>query len=652
MENITVAVRVRPLLETEKIQKKDRRQSFLVNAEESDRTIHILDSNILSFDPHKKPQDKKQYAFDKVFDDSASQRQVFEGTAKPLIDHVLSGYNSTVFAYGATGCGKTHTITGTEQDPGIIYQTIKELYEKLEAIKENNLVEVTMSYLEVYNETIRDLFSKSSNTLEIREDSSKIVVAGLSELNTTSLEKVMKLLLVGNENRTKAFTMANSASSRSHAVLQINVKQKPKFGDTIKLATLSIIDLAGSERASATQNKGERLLEGANINRSLLALGNCINALCSDKPAHVPYRNSKLTRLLKYSLSGNCKVVMIANVSPAIAHSEETLNTLKYANRAKDIKTKVSQNTIEVSTQLSQYPKIIEELRAEILRLQSAIPENEEYCERAVEKARLLNEKIKLKQQEYYNYQTEMAINEEQVENIKCLLLSFANGLQLDQLKKMNDTILQLNEKMDELLNQNNNLYHNSAQCQIALERYSNSLNKLTNKYQDSSRVKIKMYEYMIDRESFVIQLQRELFTKQQETCRNEIAKLVKLNLDFFGKLLVDPTASVESLLFPYIHVSSNTVEPVLDYDTTEAESEADTDTESNIFLQVSKLKVEENRDLLSTPKKRIESDDELQTPMQRKKVKKTPRTLKKTPKRKRMSMIPIMRSSRKSFDN
>lgn len=168
-----------------------------------------------------------------------------------------------------------------------------------------------MSYLEVYNETIRDLFSKSSNTLEIREDSSKIVVAGLSELNTTSLEKVIKLLLVGNENRTKAFTMANSVSSRSHAVLQINVKQKPKFGDTIKLATLSIIDLAGSERASATQNKGERLLEGANINRSLLALGNCINALCSDKPAHVPYRNSKLTRLLKYSLSGNCKGLIV-----------------------------------------------------------------------------------------------------------------------------------------------------------------------------------------------------------------------------------------------------------------------------------------------------------------------------------------------------
>ncbi|KAJ3275755.1 kinesin-like protein Klp5 [Terramyces sp. JEL0728] len=651
MENIAVAVRVRPLLETEKVQKPNRRESFLVNNKVSDQTIHLLDSNIVTFDPYKKPSDKKQYAFDKVFDEQATQKQVFEGTAKPLIDHVLNGYNSTVFAYGATGCGKTHTITGTEQDPGIIYQTMKELYEKLENIKENNLVEVTMSYLEVYNETIRDLFSKSNNTLEIREDNSKIMVAGLSELSPNNLEKVMKLLMVGNENRTKAFTMANSVSSRSHAVLQINVKQKPKFGDTVKIATLSIIDLAGSERASATQNKGERLLEGANINRSLLALGNCINALCSEKQAHVPYRNSKLTRLLKYSLSGNCKVVMIANVSPAIVHSEETLNTLKYANRAKDIKTKVSQNTIKVSTQLSQYPKIIEELRAEILRLQSAAPEIEEYCERAVEKARLLNEKIKIKQQEYFNYQTDMAVNEERIENIKCLLLSFANGLQLDQLKRMNVTILKLNEMMDDLLNQNNTFYHNSAQCQIALERYSNSLSKLTNKYQDSSSIKIKLYEFVIDRESHIIQIQRELFTHQQEISRAEITKLVKLNLDFFGKLLADPNTPVEALIGQFISGTNPEPEAVIDYDTTEAESGADTDTESNIFLNVSKLQVNESYDSFSTPKKRFESDDELQTPMQRKKVKKTPRTLKKTPKRKRMSMIPVMRSSRKMVD-
>lgn len=121
-------------------------------------------------------------------------------------------------------------------------------------------------------------------------------------------------LTIGNENRTKAFTHANAASSRSHAVLQLHVRQKPKLqlkGNQITVATLSIIDLAGSERASATQNKGERLQEGANINRSLLALGNCINALCSVKPIHVPFRNSKLTRLLKYSLSGNCKGIQL-----------------------------------------------------------------------------------------------------------------------------------------------------------------------------------------------------------------------------------------------------------------------------------------------------------------------------------------------------
>jgi kinesin family protein 18/19 len=172
-------------------------------------------------------------------------------------------------------------------------------------------------------------------------------------------------------------TEANATSSRSHAVLQINVSSKDRnaaVNEPHTMATLSIIDLAGSERASATKNRGERLLEGANINKSLLALGSCINALCDPrKRNHVPYRNSKLTRLLKFSLGGNCRTVMIVCVSPSSVHFDETQNTLRYANRAKNIQTKATKNVFNVNRHVKDYLKKIDEQRAlidELMRQQ------------------------------------------------------------------------------------------------------------------------------------------------------------------------------------------------------------------------------------------------------------------------------------------
>jgi kinesin family member 18/19 len=183
----------------------------------------------------------------------------------------------------------------------------------------------------------------------------------------------MDMIIRGNEYRTMSPTEANATSSRSHAVLQINLAQKDRNADINEphtMATLSIIDLAGSERASATKNRGERLLEGANINKSLLALGSCINALCDPRVRnHVPYRNSKLTRLLKFSLGGNCKTVMIVCVSPSSAHFDETQNTLRYANRAKNIQTKVTRNVYNVNRHVKDFLKKIDEQMAMINEL-------------------------------------------------------------------------------------------------------------------------------------------------------------------------------------------------------------------------------------------------------------------------------------------
>ncbi|KAI0456362.1 kinesin motor domain-containing protein [Xylaria acuta] len=395
--SITVAVRVRPftIREAAQLQRHDDGTVFLGDGSLAGApapklkqngirsVIRVIDDRCLVFDPPEDnpvhrfsrsvvPNGKKvkdqTFGFDRVFDENTTQTEVYEATTKGLLDSVLDGYNATVFAYGATGCGKTHTITGTTQMPGIIFLTMQELFERISDCSDEKHTEVSLSYLEIYNETIRDLLvpGGSKQGLMLREDSNQgVTVPGLSSHHPKNVQEVMDMIVLGNEYRTVSPTDANATSSRSHAVLQINVAMKDRnaaVNEPHTMATLSIIDLAGSERASATKNRGERLIEGANINKSLLALGGCINALCdARKKAHVPYRNSKLTRLLKFSLGGNCKTVMIVCVSPSSIHFDETQNTLRYANRAKNIQTKVTRNVFNVNRHVKDFLVKIDE---------------------------------------------------------------------------------------------------------------------------------------------------------------------------------------------------------------------------------------------------------------------------------------------------
>ncbi|KAJ3996034.1 kinesin-like protein [Lentinula boryana] len=362
--------------------------------------VQIIDDRILTFDPDEKDRAKafvergflppgtkrykdRRFMFDKVFNHEANQQDVFAATAQPLLQGVLEGFNATVFAYGATGCGKTHTISGTDPDPGIIYLAMADLFQRIEDRKDDYIAEVVVTFLEIYNEEIHDLLAdpaapKPRGGLTIRED--KVVkVAGLVELTPKSAEEVKQIVLQGNLRRTQSPTHANETSSRSHAVLQVNVAQSPRtasLSEQKTLGTLSIIDLAGSERAAATTNMGQRMVEGANINKSLLALGNCINALCESGGAirHVPYRNSKLTRLLKFSLGGNCKTVMIVCVAPASNHFDDTHNTLIYAERATKIKTKVvTRNVVNVDRHVGRYVEAINRLNAEVAELKAKL---------------------------------------------------------------------------------------------------------------------------------------------------------------------------------------------------------------------------------------------------------------------------------------
>ncbi|XP_067101461.1 kinesin-like protein KIF19 isoform X3 [Osmerus mordax] len=373
-QQLTVALRIRPLSDAE------QEEAATIVAHRVDDQMVVLR------DPMEDPDDilranrsrEKTYMFDVAFDFSANQEEVYRSTTKGLIEGLISGYNATVFAYGPTGCGKTYTMLGTDKEPGIYVRTLNDLFHAIEETSDDMQYSVSMSYLEIYNEMIRDLLNPSLGFLDLREDSKgEIQVAGITEVSTINAREIMELLMKGNKQRTQEPTAANQTSSRSHAVLQVAVRQQSRSPDVlqeVRFARLFMIDLAGSERASQTQNRGQRLKEGAHINRSLLALGNCINAL-SEKHGnkYVNYRDSKLTRLLKDSLGGNSRTVMIAHISPASLAFEESRNTLSYADRAKSIRTRVKRNLLNVSYHIAQYTNIISELRSEILRLKQKI---------------------------------------------------------------------------------------------------------------------------------------------------------------------------------------------------------------------------------------------------------------------------------------
>ncbi|XP_068003938.1 kinesin-like protein KIF18A isoform X2 [Melanerpes formicivorus] len=351
--HVKVVVRVRPESQ------KEKNGNF-------SKVVRVVDQHILVFDPkeeevsffhrkksvhrdiNKRKQKDLKFMFDAVFDESSSQMEVFENTTKSVIDGFLNGYNCTVLAYGATGAGKTHTMLGSPEDPGVMYLTMMALYNCIEQIKEDKICNIAVSYLE-----------------------------------PKSAEEILQMLDYGNKNRTQHPTDVNASSSRSHAIFQIYLRQQDKTASitqNVRIAKMSLIDLAGSERASATNAKGARFREGTNINRSLLALGNVINALANpkSKQQHIPYRNSKLTRLLKDSLGGNCRTIMIAAVSPSSMFYDDTYNTLKYANRAKDIKSSLKSNVVSLDSHIVAYAKICNEQKKEILMLKEKLRQYEE----------------------------------------------------------------------------------------------------------------------------------------------------------------------------------------------------------------------------------------------------------------------------------
>eukprot|EP00930_Biecheleria_cincta_P018178 TRINITY_DN1424_c0_g2_i1.p1 TRINITY_DN1424_c0_g2~~TRINITY_DN1424_c0_g2_i1.p1 ORF type:complete len:970 (+),score=222.53 TRINITY_DN1424_c0_g2_i1:31-2940(+) len=331
--NIRVFVRVRPMNAKEK-----------PTEPEGEPTIQFRDDiNIGVYDgTHSR---RKWFEFDQVFAPDTVQNAVFE-EAKPLATSTLDGYNVCIFAYGQTGSGKTHTMTGTSQDPGLNTRVLTELFRIRDERRGEYETHISLSVTEIYNETIKDLLCPSSKKLDVKINADgSCGVPGVTESKVESVEDVLKCINDASKNRSTSSTDMNEQSSRSHSIVTVHTRSTLKGSDTL-VGKIHLIDLAGSENTNKSGVSGQGMKEAQNINKSLSALGDVIQSLVAKNP-HTPYRNSKLTMMLKDSLGGDSKTLMIVCSSPAQTNVTETLSSLNFAARARNVELgKAKRNTV------------------------------------------------------------------------------------------------------------------------------------------------------------------------------------------------------------------------------------------------------------------------------------------------------------------
>ncbi|RQM10076.1 hypothetical protein B5M09_002232, partial [Aphanomyces astaci] len=359
-ESVKVVVRIRPLSTKEK---QDGR-TYIVFSKPEEGEISLNNPESDDREPPKK------FTFDASFGHDSEQMDVYQHAARDIVDSVVDGFNGTIFAYGQTGAGKSHTMEGYNDPPelrGIIPNSFKHIFDKIGSIPKTQFM-VYASYLEIYNEEIRDLLAADpQNRLELKENmDTGIYVKDLISRQVTGVAEIDAVMQHGKKNRSVGATLMNQTSSRSHSMFIITVETATTGvdgKDHICVGKLNLVDLAGSERQAKTGATGDRMKEATKINLSLSALGNVISALVDGKSQHIPYRDSKLTRLLQDSLGGNAKTVMIANCGPADYNYNETLSTLRYANRAKNIKNKPKINEDPKDAKIREFQDKIKELR-------------------------------------------------------------------------------------------------------------------------------------------------------------------------------------------------------------------------------------------------------------------------------------------------
>eukprot|EP00397_Hematodinium_sp_SG-2012_P013103 GEMP01013296.1.p1 GENE.GEMP01013296.1~~GEMP01013296.1.p1 ORF type:complete len:730 (+),score=153.45 GEMP01013296.1:191-2380(+) len=363
-ECVKVCLRCRPLSEGEVADGRKR----VVIMDKKNGTVFVKR-------PSADGVEGKDFTFDAVYDQDTTNSELYETSGYIIVESVVDGYNGTVFAYGQTGTGKTHTMSGTQDDPGVTPRSFEHIFKHISASSTNNQKQflVRVSFLEIYNEEIRDLLSKNPKSkLDLKDHPDHgVYVRDLTTFVVKSMDETMQVMEAGSRNRSVGQTLMNHESSRSHSIFSVTVETCEIGSDGenhIRVGKLNMVDLAGSERQSKTGSTGETLKEATKINLSLSALGNVISALVStaNKVGFVPYRDSKLTRLLQDSLGGNTKTVMVANVGPADYNYDETMSTLRYAYRAKSIQNKPRINEDPKDAMIREFQEEIHRLKAEL----------------------------------------------------------------------------------------------------------------------------------------------------------------------------------------------------------------------------------------------------------------------------------------------
>eukprot|EP00164_Ancoracysta_twista_P001449 GFYU01001889.1.p1 GENE.GFYU01001889.1~~GFYU01001889.1.p1 ORF type:complete len:697 (-),score=145.93 GFYU01001889.1:152-2242(-) len=377
-ENVLVVGRVRPL-----------------NAYEREHTgdetcVTVAGKEKISIDVNS--ENSKTFTFNRVFHEHSLQEEVYSYCAEPVVEDVLRGYNAAILAYGQTGAGKTHTMMGpTEVDDdagelmnpaerGIMPRILETIFDRKQKAGSQLKYEFSCSYIEVYKEQLNDLLSKAKKNIKIRENKTQgMYITDATEVHVRSIEEVMHVFRVGARNRKIAGTKMNDRSTRGHSIFILHVKSLDPLEGKTRRGQLYLVDLAGSEKVAKTGATGDHLDEGKKINFSLHCLGNVIDALTDNKRKHVPYRDSKLTRLLKNSFGGNSRTVLIVNVSPSPWNATETLSSLKFGARSQRITNAPKAN---VALSAHQLKLMLREAEGEIARQKVIIRRLEEELDR------------------------------------------------------------------------------------------------------------------------------------------------------------------------------------------------------------------------------------------------------------------------------
>uniref|UniRef100_A0A914Z3P9 Kinesin-like protein n=1 Tax=Panagrolaimus superbus TaxID=310955 RepID=A0A914Z3P9_9BILA len=514
----------------------------------------------------------KSYVYDHVFDEKYTQEQVYQGAAYHIVQDVLSGYNGTVFAYGQTSSGKTHTMEGVIGDPekqGIIPRIINDIFNHIYNMEDTNLeFHIKVSYFEIYNEKIRDLLDYTKTNLPIHEDKNRVpYVKGVTEQFVANPEDVLAAIEEGKNNRQVAVTNMNEHSSRSHSVFQIHIEQENKATQKKLTGKLYLVDLAGSEKVGKTGAEGTALEEAKNINKSLSALGNVISALAEGTKSHVPYRDSKLTRILQESLGGNSRTTIVICCSPASWNESETKSTLLFGQRAKTIKNVVVVNeeltaeewkrlyerekdkNAKLKAQLLHYVGIIAELKR--FRSGERVPESEWVNLNEVDAAQLTESTIMTPSMSESTFVPSTAAPPQQP------LLSSTTGPMSDEERRKYEEersrlYQQLDEKDDEIQVQTQLVEKYKSQQQEAEEINKQSQQEYTGALNEIARLQEENGKYREETDELFSAIQEVAMSLEQK--KSEVENLVKendkLTEDFTKKSLdfMDYKAKVDEL--------------------------------------------------------------------------------------------------------